>query len=137
MALTVQENTFISLDEANAYFATRPYSDEWTLLTESERELYLKAATHMLTYYVSWHDGSPMTWDTLPQVLKYAQCELAHALIDHNLLSIAPDNISQIDLLDLSVSIGQGGSVIPDKVWMLIAHLGQRIDKPSTIRLSR
>jgi hypothetical protein len=75
--------------------------------------------------------------DEVPQVVKYATVELALALLDHDLLQVSPANISQIDLLSLSVNLSKSSTVIPDRVWILIAHLGQRLGDRATIKVTR
>jgi hypothetical protein len=151
---------YITVTEADNYIATRPYSDSWpddSSAGEAEKELYLEAATHMLDNYVQWHgvktdsdqdnewprmyvrdrQGFLIDKDEVPQVVKYATVELALALLDHDLLQVSPANISQIDLLSLSVNLSKSSTVIPDRVWILIAHLGQRLGDRATIKVTR
>jgi hypothetical protein len=151
---------YITVTEADNYISTRPYSDSWpddSSAGEAEKELYLEAATHMLNNYVQWHgvktssdqenewprmyvrdrQGFLIDSDTIPQCLKYATVELALALMDHDLLQVTPNNISQIDLLSLSVNLSKSSTVIPDRVWLLISHLGARIGDRATIKVTR
>jgi hypothetical protein len=151
---------YITVTEADNYISTRPYSDSWpddSSAGEAEKELYLEAATHMLDNYVQWHgvktssdqenewprmyvrdrQGFLIDKDEVPQCLKFATVELALALLDHDLLRTTPDNISQIDLLSLSVNLSKSSAIIPDKVWVLISHLGQRLGDRATIKVTR
>jgi hypothetical protein len=151
---------YITVTEADNYISTRPYSDSWpddSSAGNAEKELYLEAATHMLDNYVQWHgvktdseqdnewprmyvrdrQGFLIDKDEVPQCLKYATVELALALLDHDLLQVSPANISQIDLLSLSVNLSKSSTVIPDRVWILIAHLGQRLGDRATIKVTR
>lgn len=48
MALTINVNSYVTLDEANAYFATRADSDKWFALDNNAKEDAIVTATNYL-----------------------------------------------------------------------------------------
>jgi len=104
MALTIGINTFTTLDEADAYFADRLYSEDWENADTEDRERALRMAARVMNR-LPWHgsltsDSQVMAWPrqgivdrerravavtTTPQDIKDAQCELALAFIREDL----------------------------------------------------
>lgn len=102
-------NSYVSLDEADAYFATRLNADAWAQAGQASpprQEAALITATQRLdqesfrgrrTYRdqaLSWPragvrgaDGLPMPPDEIPGDIKRAQMELALALLSEDLLA--------------------------------------------------
>ena len=88
MAITVGTDTYVTVAEADAYFAARYGFDSWTSLDTPTKEKSLASATQILDLSCAWY-GSKVVSDQLlafprlpdadpvPQAVKDAQCELA------------------------------------------------------------
>lgn len=95
-------NSYVTLDEAEAYFETRPNSTAWTSSTDDDKkEASLIMATRLLDARVEWtglaagatqalcwprsgmlnRNGFAISSATLPRELKDAVCELALSLM--------------------------------------------------------
>jgi hypothetical protein len=98
MSLTVGINTYVTVPEANAYFASRLYSDQWTGASGSDKETALTMARRVLErqawkgsradadQMLAWprdgvvdREGSAISSTLVPQDIMDAQCELALA----------------------------------------------------------
>ena len=96
MTLTLFENTFVTLDEANNYFNNRPNSDLWTNLSSSEKEQALQFATlkiNCLPFVGSKLSANqslefPRNFSPqLPNEIKYAVCEEALVTVQNSVHS--------------------------------------------------
>lgn len=102
-ALIIGTNSYVSLDEANAYFAERLYASEWGVATSTEKEKALITAARMIdrcafSGKVAAADQA-MAWPRVnvredqgrdlnlivPRQVKDAQCELGYALLKSDL----------------------------------------------------
>ena len=96
MTLTLFENTFVTLDEANNYFNNRPNSDLWTNLSSSEKEQALQFATlkiNCLPFVGSKLSANqPLEFPRnfspqMPNEIKYAVCEEAFVTVQNSVHS--------------------------------------------------
>jgi hypothetical protein len=67
MAIKLNVNSYVTLDEANAYFIDRSHSDKWHVLNNNDKEEYLTTATSYLddviTYVgVAVSTSQPLAW---------------------------------------------------------------------------
>ena len=145
-------NSFVTLDEANNYFATVPDSSTWDDKTVDQKKRALISATRWIDSFVYYGDrcddgqalkfprniyqvdGVELACSTIPLNIKYAQYELARALAnDADAITGTTGkegNISEAKLGDLEVKFNtasQGtGSVnnIMDVYPWLQSYLG-------------
>jgi len=67
MAIKLNMNSYVTLDEANAYFIDRSNSNKWHLLNNNEKEEYLTTATGYLDDVVTYvgvavSTSQPLAW---------------------------------------------------------------------------
>ena len=145
-------NSFVTLDEANNYFATVPDSSTWDDKTVDQKKRALISATRWIDSFVYFGDRCDqgqalkfprnnyqvddveLSCTTIPNNIKYAQYELARALAndtDASTVTTGKDgNIAEAKLGDLEVKFNtasQGtGSVnnILDVYPWLQSYLG-------------
>ena len=81
MAITVGEDSYVSLTEADTYFGAgvRPYSTEWAAETVTEREGYLKHAFRYMNVFFRW--TSSFYADDAPDGIKQGQMEIAFSIL--------------------------------------------------------
>ena len=108
ITITVNENSYISLSDADDYFSTRLNSDSWTDKSDDEKKKALITATKQIDYHNFigvkydadqslefprryFHDIEPfykydqeITDGEVPQSVKDATCEEAIALLELN-----------------------------------------------------
>ena len=118
-------NSFVTLDEANNYFATVPESSTWDDKTVDQKKRALISATRWIDSFVYFGDrcdqnqalkfprnnyqvdGVELACTLIPQNIKYAQYELARALAnDTDAITGATGNqgnIAEAKLGDLEV----------------------------------
>ena len=118
-------NSFVTLDEANNYFATVPDSSTWDDKTVDQKKRALISATRWIDSFVYYGDrcddgqalkfprnnyqvdGVELACSTIPLNIKYAQYELARALAnDTDVITGTTGkegNISEAKLGDLEV----------------------------------
>lgn len=92
MALVVGENTYITLTEAEEYFATRYNSGAWDDLTDSVKIVLLQSATRALDLYCDWlYDKTDVNQDlqhprngktTVDDYIKVAESEIAFSILE-------------------------------------------------------
>ena len=145
-------NRYVTLAEANTYFETVPDSSTWTNKTDDQKNRALIAATRWIDSFVYYGDrcddgqalkfprnnyqvdGVELACSKIPNIIKYAQYELARALAnDTDAITGTTGkegNISEAKLGDLAVKFStssQGvGSVynILDVYPWLQSYLG-------------
>jgi hypothetical protein len=86
MTITVGENSYVTVAEADAYFAGRYGYDKWGTQTPEQREAALISAAQQMNAACNWYDSNyNFTFDPIayppPQELKDAQCEIAYAMV--------------------------------------------------------
>jgi hypothetical protein len=67
MAIQLNVNSYVTLDEANAYFIDRSDSDKWHFLNNNDKEEYLTTATRYLDDAVTYagvavSTSQPLAW---------------------------------------------------------------------------
>ena len=91
MTLVLYENTFITLSDAETYFASRPDCDEWNNASNSLKEKALAFASNKinrLNFVGNKVDkAQPMAYprdidDEIPLEIQYAVCEEALAILE-------------------------------------------------------
>jgi hypothetical protein len=99
---TTNYESFISVSDADSYFAARLHSTDWTGLSEGEKEIALKTAFNSLKTLDIVID---LTETDELAAIKKAQCEQSHHEIVNDLSSSTP---SQIKVGKLSISLSEG-----------------------------
>jgi len=104
MSITVSTDSYISVDDADTYFAARLESGSWDDATDDNQERALKQATRLLDQSYDWFslltdEDQALGWprqgvydceirlldeDTIPTQVENATCELAIYLLDGN-----------------------------------------------------
>ena len=96
MTLTLYENTFVTLSEAENYFSGRPNSNPWSNLSDTEKEQALQFATlkiNSLPFVGSkLSAGQPLEFPRnfspqMPNEIKFAVCEEALSIIQNSVHS--------------------------------------------------
>lgn len=117
MALTVNTDTYGTLAEANAYFASRPHSSEWTDVskTDDQRENALRFAAKHIDLRYEWigvlkDDSQAMKWprrdfyddegryfdgSSVPAAVKEAQYEMALQWLWADQLTPPPTSVTR------------------------------------------
>ncbi len=91
MAVTVGEDTYLTVIEADAYFLARYGYASWAALDTTVKEQALVSAAQQLDQFCAWYGyvvetnqalAFPRTPDAspTPQAIKNAQCEIAYAI---------------------------------------------------------
>lgn len=141
-------NTYATLIEADAYFATRLRSTFWTDATDPEKEAALREAARILDAIIEWtgsavDDVQALMWPrngmltrrgfaiptsgstSIPSELKDAQCELAIRLLAEDLTEdnvVAVQGITGLKAgpVDLKFKDAIARHVVPDFVRELL-----------------
>lgn len=118
------ENSFVTLEEAEAYFAERLHAQAWTSAGESDRIVSLIQATRIFNTWLVWKQ-TPVPGE-IPEALKQATCEMALYLLQED--PLAPDSmagLSRIKLgeLELEARVGASRRVIPAYILAMLAGL--------------
>lgn len=117
-------NSYVTLEEANAYFAARLYSDTWEDATDDEKEKVLLMSRRMLDLYIQWKVD--FAEEAAPPAVKAAQLELALVLQGTDTTAL-PDGAGLASMSVGSVSMvfdqATKTKIIPDHiVFMLSSH---------------
>lgn len=148
-------NTYISLADANAYFASRPRSEEWVRLSDEEKAALLVHATRILDGAMLWW-GSPLKstqalvfprrpddFDAagVPRSVPIALCELAVTLNSSD-LTAEPDRSGFTKIEVGPIKLEEAGeyqrpATIPRFVRDLLAAYGTPRTHSTTARLVR
>ncbi len=158
MTVTVNENSYISLSDANTYFENRLYTEAWdnTSSDESEKEIALIWACNLLEKRVKWYgaktdSSQTLQWprqglvnlyrqavdsSSIPQSVKAVQCELALYLLENNPMTINT-GIEKMDIEGLTMNLKNSGVTIPHKIFSPIKIFGELLDNPGTYRVTR
>ena len=78
MSITVGTDSYVSSDEATAYFGARLYSGVWTKAVAGDQEAALKQSTRMLDDFIDWIgmptvQGQALRWPRRASSLLYAE----------------------------------------------------------------
>lgn len=94
MSLTPGEDSFVTLAEADAYFADRLEADTWEAYGEQQKEASLRGAFDRITASCVCDFPTPYTPENAPPVTKKAQMEWAIGLSKAEEI----DELSETDL---------------------------------------
>ena len=158
MTVTEGENSYISLDDADSYFANRLYTDSWddSSSDESEKELALIWATSLMENRVKWYGrktdpsqtlqwprkglldryGNAVDSNSVPEIVKQVQCELAFSMMERNPMLIE-SGIEKMNLDGLTLNLQGSKQTIPWKIFSPLSVYGELLDGSATTRLSR
>jgi hypothetical protein len=98
MSLEPGIDSFVMLEEADAYFAARLDSETWAAYEEPTKEASLRAAYDRITASCLCDFAEPYTPENAPPNIKKAQCEWAMGLSKAEDI----DELSEIDLSQLT-----------------------------------
>ena len=148
-------NSYVTTDEATAYFADRLHADAWTNASADNQAKALVTAAVLLDRHIVWQGAkaSPaqgMEWprlgipgiasDATPKAVKVAQMELALVLLAQDTTAL-PETAGmksiQADTIKIEVDPGDRVKVIPDQVFALVASYGFRSGGLRSISLRR
>ena len=150
-------NSYLTVEEADAYFTERMHSTDWSASVDKEAALI--TCTRLLDRNVKWsgvkasetqaldwprfgmvdRDGYYVDEDIVPEPVKQAVCELAYFMLGGDRTEENPLKglkSVKIDTLAIEADRWDFPKVIPDAVW---AALGEYGLKPSSseVRLIR
>lgn len=141
-------NSYVTVQEASAYFANRTHSSEWGEF--DNQPAALATASQMLDWYMKWKgtkstttqsmqwprvdalrpDGTEIANDVLPPELKVAVYELALSSLDEDRTADDPlAGIEQVKAGTLMVKASMGGydstseDAIPEKVMKILSDI--------------
>jgi len=157
-------NSYITLIEANAYWADHFYSETWDALQSGDKNTLIVMSTRLLDEWVDWKgikssDTQALRWpryntvdrdnywidgDVIPVEVKNATAELAGYLAKGD-ATAEPDTkgFSELKVGELQLKIDKSDrdntTVIPDSVLAIISHYGvvRSRKNPSTVSLIR
>ena len=141
MALTVNTNSYVTRDEANAYFADRLNSDTWDEATDTDKSKALIQATQIIDQkdflgYKSVStqalkfprtglvdDGIDVDGSTVPKRVKDAVCELAIWCLSEDYTE--PDDLADYSRIKIAVleveTRSSGTKPLPPMVTKLLS----------------
>lgn len=150
-------NSYATREEADAYFADRPYASKWTGAPPADRDKALIAATDRLdreTYHglpsggaqrLQWpRTGAPdrsgyyYGHEVVPECVKEAAYLLALEIASSNVMSESKlHNFDEIKIgpLNIKPRQPQQSGRLPSSVVRLITHV--LLSQPNTVRLLR
>lgn len=154
-------NSYVTLEEADAYFEDRMHSSDWDGLSDQEKSELLITGSKMLDWYVNWKgskstteqsmqwprsgatrpDGTVIDDDVLPPEVKEAAYEQAFSNIEADRTDDDPlAGIGQLKAGSLMIKSGPekpnqtNAKPVPDHVWNILSDLYER---KSVVRLLR
>lgn len=156
----ITANSYITLIQANAYFADRAFATSWDTFTEKEDMLV--TASQMLDWYLKWKgtkatseqsmqwprvealrpDGTEILDTVIPPELLTAVCELALSSLDGDRTIDSPlAGLEQVKVSSLMVKANKGDAestkkeTIPEKIRKILSDITTR--SGGTVRLIR
>lgn len=147
-------NSYVSVEQADAYFASRPRSTSWTGLTTDQKGIYLLHATRILDGCVVWEgerlsDAQALAFPRVrsdldeaevPACVLLAEYEIAYALIGRDLTADpALNGLHRVKVgpIEIEADAVQLAGVIPRFVRELIAAWGTARGSSCNARLVR
>ena len=155
-------NSYVTLDEANAYFADRMHASSWVAATDKDQ--LLVTSSQMLDWYINWKgdkytvaqsmqwpregairpDGTVIDEDVLPPEIKIAVYELAITCIDADRLADDPlAGIGQLRAASLMIKAGAekpnqtNANPVPTQIYRILSDLYNQGSSISIVRLLR
>lgn len=140
-------NSYVSVEEAEDYFAIDPNATAFLDLDDTNTEAYLAWASRLLDQKTKWRgsktvetsglrwprvyvidkDGNTIGRNVVPKAVKDATCELARFLMDYNpAVGQGGDNIRRImvDVVEIEYQEGTGQSDWPSLINQILRPLG-------------
>ncbi len=140
-------NSYVTLDEANAYFADRAHSSAWA--DELLKEAILVTASQAIDWHVTWKGTrvtgtQSMDWprigvldkvgitypsDSIPTDIKTAVFEMALVSIDSDRMADGDlDGLAEVRAASLLIKTDDGfyntkRETIPDHIWKILSGL--------------
>ncbi|MCZ2112270.1 MAG: hypothetical protein LC131_00250 [Anaerolineae bacterium] len=156
-------NSYVTVAEADAYFAEQFGYSAWDLVVQADREACVITASRSLDSYMVWagqratdvqsmewprsgsYDryGNPIDDDVIPNVLKQAVFETAFIILTKGGLEFGGRRYDKVKVavVDVTFSRSQDSSGIPKYIEELLSGLGlpllQRDGEMSVVRLER
>jgi len=131
-------NSYVTLEEANAYFAARLYSDTWEGADSFEKEKVLLMSRRMLDLYIQWK--VVFAEEDAPAAVKAAQLELALVLQGTDTTAL-PDGagLSSMSVGSVSMAFDQATKikVIPDHIVFMLSSLGSLRGEATAFSVTR
>lgn len=147
MAITVGTDSYISLADAETYFAGRLHSDAWDSASELDKEKALKTATKridMLSFrgrpvdteqalafprYILGDSGYLFTVD-ITQKLEDATCEEAIALLEQTDFDLKREKMKEAGVTSVSAGDSSESYSERDKGFRLLSPYAQKLISP-------
>jgi len=135
--ITVGENSYIDIEEANVYFAGRLYAESWGETSDADKEKALRQATKEIDRQLlkgrktnpEQELAFPRYPDTeVPEAVKDACCEIALALLERGnsqRRKLQQEGVQSFTLGNMSETYAPGGGLISQEAkellrqWML------------------
>ncbi len=123
--ITVGENSYVTVLEADAYFSARYGYESWALLTETVKEQALVSAFSQMNAMCKWYTDFE---DPYPQSLKDAQCEIAFAVtVTGSTSTDAGDPLTELKAGSVTLKFQPGSSgnpLVNDLTSQLLSEYG-------------
>ena len=138
-------NSYVTLDEANAYFSTRLHSDTWNSASDADKEAALITSTNIIDWYYNYKGAKTVstqnlqwprsgvvvgntTYDStdLPKEVRWAVYELALVVLDEDVLvDNALAGLRKVQAGPLMIQTADNGrppstGQLPDSVYLLL-----------------
>ena len=151
-------NSYVTLEEAEAYFEDRTYTDDWSEFEDQEAALV--TASRTLDWYVKWkgyrssttqgmlwprtgvvrRDGTSVDTDIIPTEVKIAVYELALVSLEDDITESNPlSGIEQVKAGSLMIKADvddYDSDTIPEKIWKILSDFYSQ-GGTSIVRLMR
>lgn len=140
-------NSYVTLAEADAYFADSFGRSAWGIAAQGDREVCIITASRYLDQYMTWMGEKAssiqaMEWprmgtydktgrsypnDIIPGPVRFATFELAYYILDNGGLSFASQSIDRVKVgsVDVEFSENYVDEGIPSFVEALVQHIGR------------
>ena len=146
----VNANSYITLAAAETYFESRLHDTAWTAESDANKDQALVWATAILDAYFDWYgtirtttqklrwprsgvldaDGRWLDYDTIPEILENAVCELALEILKGDLtetpglLGTGLSSFSLDGVLSLSIDKALVLPLITDHILVMLSQIG-------------
>lgn len=148
----VSSNSYVTVEEAEAYFENRAHASEWTALMYPNKEKALVTASSTLDWYVQWKgsrttEAQSMEWprsgvlnefgsyfseSVIPNKVKIAVFEMALSSLDTDRTADGDlAGLSEVRAGSLQIKTDDGiyntlPDTIPEKIWKILRGLTNR-----------
>ena len=122
MPTLTPENSYCTLEQAEAYFATRLHAEAWTSAGDETKTVALIQATRIFNTFLLWKE--PVK-EPYPEALQWATCEMALYLLQEDpLAKDSMEGLSRIKLGELELEKDTSRRrVIPAYIFAMLAGL--------------